>query len=387
MTKGRKLICGLVAVCAFAALATPAMARKEFKREFTASSAAVKLGVSGSGAQVFVFPFEEGGDFKVTCTEATGSGEILATEGAAKAFTAKLKYGGCTTKGVKGSQVGVVISPVEWEFEANGLAVLKNEVSVALAPQCTIVMSPQTVGLEAFEEGKKTPDTYAQLTDAEGLPEVEVKTKTHVHEEGEAGGLEFSGEGSECEEDEFKSDGGKLSGNLIVSAKKAGTWIGFHEAPITVLLQLNEAGKAAANEAPAQIALELDGCALVASGHLAGNPAKEVTVDGGPGVQRSCAEGSSISGTLTSVTLTQKGQLKVQASVTVANSASACEYSFTRFKASAFKIPGPALFEGTAAGVLSKTSPKTCEKKLAGKWVMELTNAASERFETELIRV
>jgi hypothetical protein len=232
------VICALIAAFTFAGLVTPALAKKEFKREFEASGPEVKLTASGLGEQKFQFPFEEKSSIKVTCTEVAATGEIKTVEGKASGFVLKTKYsgggplGGCYTKGKKKQRVEVIFTTVEWEFHADGTASIINEPKVEVSPICTIVLTKgQTVGKEEVGEGKKGPETYKQVGKSapEGQPQVEIQTKTHTHETGETNGLEYSGEGALCETGEFKEEGGKLKGKMIVSGKAKETWIGFKE--------------------------------------------------------------------------------------------------------------------------------------------------------------
>ncbi|HUH81529.1 MAG TPA: hypothetical protein VLZ06_09400 [Solirubrobacteraceae bacterium] len=233
MSRWRVAICALVATFTFAAQAAPALAKKEYKREFLASGSAVKLETTGLGEQQFTFPIEEHRAVKIKCGGIEkGPGEIATTE--TQSFTVKVTYAQCKTKGQKKSTEPATVPPVEWEFHANGTASIVNEpkIKVFQPGECTITLSAgQTVGQEEVEEGKPGPETYRQLGKPfpEGLPEVEVKTKTRTHEEGEVDGLEYEGEGGLCEEGEFKLEGGKLKGNMVVKGKAKETWIGFKE--------------------------------------------------------------------------------------------------------------------------------------------------------------
>ena len=75
MSRGRVAICALIAMFIFGALAGPAMAKKEYKKEFEASGPEVKLETQavGSGAYEIILPFEEKGHlakpYKFKCTE------------------------------------------------------------------------------------------------------------------------------------------------------------------------------------------------------------------------------------------------------------------------------------------------------------------------------
>jgi hypothetical protein len=230
MGRGRVAICALVAAFAFGALAAPALAKKEIKREFEASGT-TKLTSTG-GQQQFNIPFEGGGTIKIKCGAATGHGEIIPTEGKATSFTDKVKYESCLIKGKKKSIDVVTMSAVEYEFRANGELGVVNEFKIEFAPNCKLVVAPQVIGLEAVEEGKKGPETYATLGTGT-TRQLEVKSKTHTHEEGESGGFEFEGEKQLCETGEFKVEGGKYKGNMVVTAttgKEA--WIGVHEETI-----------------------------------------------------------------------------------------------------------------------------------------------------------
>jgi hypothetical protein len=227
MSRGRVAICALVATFTFAALAAPAMAKKEVIRYFEASGE-TKLSSTG-GQQQFNIPFEGGGTIKIKCGAATGHGEIKPTEGKATSFTAKVKYESCLIKGKKKSVDVVTISPAEFEFRSNGEVAVLNEFKIEFAPSCKLVVGPQVIGLEAVEEGKKGPDTYATVGTGT-TRQLEVKSKTHTHEEGESGGFEFEGEKALCETGEFKTEGGKYKGNMLFTAttgKEA--WIGVHE--------------------------------------------------------------------------------------------------------------------------------------------------------------
>ena len=126
----------------------------------------------------------------------------------------------------------VTISPVEYEFFSNGELGVTNEFKIEFAPNCKLVVGAQVVGQEAVEEGKKGPETYATVGSGT-TRQLEIKSKTHTHEEGESGGFEFEGEKQLCETGEFKVEGGKYKGNMLVTAttgKEA--WIGVHEETI-----------------------------------------------------------------------------------------------------------------------------------------------------------
>ncbi len=240
MSKAKVAICALVAMFMLGALAAPALAKKEYKREFTASGPEVKLETqsAGTGGYQFIFPFEEKGKGfgakKIKCTElAKGAGEIKTTEGVAPSFIDKVTFGGCHAEKKK-FEHEVKIPAIEWEFHANGTASILNEVKIIYSANCTITLDAgQTVGGEEVEEGKKGPVAYTQIGQnaPEGIPRVEVKIKTRTHEEGEADGLEYEGEGGDCENAELKFEGGKFKGNLLVHAKetKENPWIGFKE--------------------------------------------------------------------------------------------------------------------------------------------------------------
>ena len=102
MSRAKVAICALVAMFMLGALAAPALAKKEFKREFTASGPEAKLEAqtAGTGGYQFIFAFEEKGKGfapkKVKCTELSkGTGEIKTTEGVATSFLDKVTFGGC----------------------------------------------------------------------------------------------------------------------------------------------------------------------------------------------------------------------------------------------------------------------------------------------------
>jgi len=233
MSRARVAICALVAMFMLGALAASATAKKETKRQFEASGTA-KLASSlavGPDTQ-FIFAFEEKGAIKITCGTAEGKGEVVPTEGKASTFTDKVKYGGCTIPGPKKKPIEIEITPFELEFNADGLVSILNEVKVKGPLKCTIFLPPQTVGLEAFEEGKKGPVVYHQ----EGTPDttaskVKTEIKTHVREEGESNGLEFEQEEGHC--GEFKNEGGKWKSNMVVAAvAPKESWISVHEETI-----------------------------------------------------------------------------------------------------------------------------------------------------------
>lgn len=144
----------------------------------------------------------------------------------------KVKYESCGLKGKKKTINVAVVSPVEYEVLANGELAVINEFKIEFEPKCKLVVGPQTVGLEEVEEGKKGPEAFATLGSGT-TRQLEIKTKTRTHEEGESGGFEFEGEKQLCETGEFKVEGGKYKGNLVVTAttgKEA--WIGVHEETI-----------------------------------------------------------------------------------------------------------------------------------------------------------
>ena len=233
MSRGRVAICALIAMFAFAALAAPALAKKENVSYFEASGE-TKLAVTG-GQQEILIPFEEHGSVKVKCGGVSGTkGEVKPTEGKTDSFTEKVKYEGCGIKGKKKTIVAVTMSDVEYEFHSNGTLSILNEVKIEWEPQCKIVMDPQTVGAEEVEEGKKGPVTYATLGSGT-TREVEAKIKTHTHEAGETNGFEFEGEKQLCSEAGFKTEGGKYKGNMTFDATTGKeSWIGFHEEILTV---------------------------------------------------------------------------------------------------------------------------------------------------------
>jgi hypothetical protein len=240
MSRAKVAICALVAVFMFGALAGTALAKKEYKREFTASGSEVKLETAGAGTSAYEFtlPFEEKGKgfkpYKIKCTEvAKATGEIHTTEGVAQSFTDKVTLGGCSKGKGKFFKL-VTVSAIEFEFHANGTFSIVNEPKMILEEDCTIILDAgQVVGGEEVEEGKKGPASYVQIGQSapEGIPKVEVKIKTRTHEEGEADGLEYEGEGGGCENQEHKFEGGKFKGNFLVHAKstKENPWIGFKE--------------------------------------------------------------------------------------------------------------------------------------------------------------
>jgi hypothetical protein len=240
MSRAKVAICALVAVFMFGALAGTALAKKEFKREFTASGSEVKLETNpaGTSAYEFTFPFEEKGKgfkpYKVKCTEIVkAAGEIHTTEGVAQSFSDKVTLGGCS-KGKGKNFKPVTVSAIEFEFHANGTVSIINEPKFVLEEDCTILLDAgQVVGGEEVEEGKKGPVTYQQIGQSapEGVPKLEAKIKTRVHEEGEVDGLEYEGEGGGCENQEHKFEGGKFKGNFLVHGKstKENPWIGFKE--------------------------------------------------------------------------------------------------------------------------------------------------------------
>ncbi|HTY97804.1 MAG TPA: hypothetical protein VMB91_12235 [Solirubrobacteraceae bacterium] len=240
MSRGRVAICALIAMFLFAALAGPAMAKKEYKKEFEASGPEVKLETSkvGTGVYEIILPFEEKGHlakpYKFKCTELTkATGEIHTTEGKAESFTDKVTLGGCK-KGRGKFATLATISPIEFEFHANGTFSILNEPKIQYEEDCYFVLdSGQTVGKEEVEEGKKGPATYMQIGQSapNGVPQVEVKIKTRTHEEGEEDGLEYEGEGEGCVDQEHKTEGGKMKANFLVHGKstKENPWIGFKE--------------------------------------------------------------------------------------------------------------------------------------------------------------
>lgn len=229
MGRARVAICALVAVFAFGALAGPALAKKEVKRYFEASGE-TKLTASG-GLQQFNIPFEHG-TIKIKCLAVSGHGEIKPTEGKAEAFTLKVKFESCGIKGKKKSVNVVVISPAELEFHSNDTVTVVNEFKIEFEPKCKFEVAAQTIGAEAVEEGKRGPDTYVTLG-TENTRKLEIKTKTHTHEAGESGGFEFEGAKALCETGEFKVEGGKFKGNMVITPTTGKEpWIGVHEETI-----------------------------------------------------------------------------------------------------------------------------------------------------------
>lgn len=232
MSRARVAICALVAAFAFGALAGPALAKKETKRYFEASGE-TKLTATG-GQQEFKIPFEEHGTIKIKCGAVSGHGEIKPTEGKAEHFTLKVKYESCGIKGKKKTIDAVTISPAELEYNSNDTVTVLKEFKIEFEPKCRLVVAATTVGKEAVEEGKPGPETYATLGTGT-TRQLEVKTKTHTHETGETGGFEFEGEKQLCETGEFKVEGGKLKGNMVVDATTGKeSWIGVHEETITL---------------------------------------------------------------------------------------------------------------------------------------------------------
>jgi hypothetical protein len=233
MSRGRVAICALIAMFIFGALAGPALAKRVYKREFTASGTAKLVSSSTSPkGQEFVFSFDEKGAIKFACSTAEGRGEVVPTEGVASSFIDKVKFAGCTHPGRKHVPEKFEITPVELEFNANGTISILNEVKVRGPLRCTIFLSPQTIGEEAVEEGKKGPASYTQ----EGTPpssKVAVKIQTHTREAGEEGGFEFEQEEGHC--GEFKTEGGKWKGMMsVLASSPKESWIGFHEEALIV---------------------------------------------------------------------------------------------------------------------------------------------------------
>ena len=154
MSRGRVAICALIAMFAFAALAAPALAKKENESYFEASGE-TKLSVTGGKQEIFI-PFGERGSIKITCQGVSGTrGLIVPTEGKATSFTMKVKYESCGIRGKKKSTVVVTMSEPEYEFHSNGTLSILNEVKIEYEPKCKFVMdSGQTVGAEEVEEDK-----------------------------------------------------------------------------------------------------------------------------------------------------------------------------------------------------------------------------------------
>lgn len=230
MSRAKVVICALVAMFMLGALAAPALAKKETKREFVASGTAKLASHSVGPSTTFNFVFEEKGSIKVTCGLSEGKGEIVPTEGKATTFTDKVKFSGCSEKGPKKTSPPVTIGAAELEFNANGTVTLLNEVKFVLGAKCNMFLGPQTVGAEAVEEGKKGPVVYHQEGE-QPTSKLKVEIKTHTHSEGEEGGFEFEQEEGHC--GEFKVEGGKLKTSMVVEAvSPKESWIGLHEETI-----------------------------------------------------------------------------------------------------------------------------------------------------------
>jgi hypothetical protein len=196
----------LVFALAFAAVAAPAMAKKEeVLREFEASASGKTKG-EGVGVQEFKFK-----PYTIKCTEAPSSGEV--TEGKFNALVDKVKLGGCSY----GRKAEAKVTPIEFEFLSNGTFKILNEVKFTLvASKCTIVLEPQTVG---EEESRHKNVSYSDRGSEAGK-ELEIKTSVKTTEHGESGGIAYEF-GGICEKfEEPSGEGGKYKGSLLDELEK-----------------------------------------------------------------------------------------------------------------------------------------------------------------------
>lgn len=187
----------LSTVIAFAVIVAPASAKKEeVPKEFEASKSGKTLD-EGVGVQEFKFK-----PYTIKCTTAPSSGEV--TEGKSKALVDKVKLGGCSY----GKKAEARVTPIEFEFLSNGMFKILNEVKFTLmASKCTILIEPQEVG---EEESRKKNVTYADKG-----TKLEIKTKIHLKEHGEEGGLSYEF-GKVCEKfEEPSGENGQYKGTLL----------------------------------------------------------------------------------------------------------------------------------------------------------------------------
>lgn len=157
------------------------------------------------------------------------------------------------------------------------------------------------------------------------------------------------------------------------------------------VLQLNENGVAAANEAPAELAIDLAGCFPTGQGHLTGNDGKKVTATMTHNETPECGkEGSTLTGAISSETLETNGNLDLAGSVTITEDANLvsgpCIYTYKKFKFKGAKVSGPAEFSGKVAGKLVKGgSNADCPKASDANIALDLFDQSFEPFEVALV--
>lgn len=187
----------LSTVIAFAIIVAPASAKKEeVPKEFEASKSGKTL---DEGVGIIQFKFKP---YTIKCTEAPSTGEV--TEGKFTSFVDKVRLSGCSY----GRKAEARVTPIEFEFNSNGTFSIVNEVKFTLvASKCTILVEEQEVG---EEESRKKNVTYADKGS-----KLEIKTKIHLKEHGEEGGIAYEF-GKVCEKfEEPSGENGQLKGNLL----------------------------------------------------------------------------------------------------------------------------------------------------------------------------
>ncbi len=155
------------------------------------------------------------------------------------------------------------------------------------------------------------------------------------------------------------------------------------------VLQLNEKGGPAVNEAPTYFAVVIAGCFSYNDGHLTGNDAKTVTAVTTSNVDE-CGFDKEMTGSISKVEVTTKGKLTLTGSLTVTKEVEEetgpCKYVFSKWKLN-IKVPGPVEYGGTVTGKLDKKgSNKDCEKTAEKEVVVGLSplENPAEYFEAVL---
>lgn len=150
-----------------------------------------------------------------------------------------------------------------------------------------------------------------------------------------------------------------------------------------VLILSNEEHEVATG-APTDAGLFMGGCVGFSEGVLSVNhAAKDKITTTKSGTVECSEEGVSEAGTISETVLATNGKASMVGKVSITKPGS-CTYEFSKFKG-AFAIPGLVVFEGSAKGKLSKSSPKTCAKSALDTFEADVTNPTTlEPFQAEL---
>jgi hypothetical protein len=149
-------------------------------------------------------------------------------------------------------------------------------------------------------------------------------------------------------------------------------------------LNLTEGGPPVGVGSPGDTSIFIAGCEVVSAGKVTVNSSAKDKLAASTNASTTCGEGGSESGTVTETQIGAKGTLSLKAKLTVTEPGP-CVYVFSKFKTT-FEVPGPAVWEGTTTGKVSKKlSSLSCEKTQTTTWFGDATNeVAGVPFEAEL---